>query len=273
MSFWGLFEENQSFYYLITLASFCLWAIGCWFLLPKTLAGRSDSWRITRQVVCSSQALWILGVLLSWGVVEETVSPRFGQFLAGLADLIAFSGFVMCIILLHRAANDLYLRDIARWLMNVLWIIVPAGLLAWSITIPTPGGGGPLSAGVSALGIMIFILLLPKYLILIIIAWSFLQMLSYNIWSKRHIRLLANRPERILSKQASMAGAAKEHLQHIEDARGAVLADDACVVCGYNLQGHAAGSVCPECGSDSRGRSQAIHPTPHEDEAGDIPLE
>ncbi|MCH2148727.1 MAG: hypothetical protein MK095_04775, partial [Phycisphaerales bacterium] len=161
----------------------------------------------------------------------------------------------------------------AKRLGSALWLVLPSGLVMSFLPVPTVGDTGFVSAGAFAV-IAISFLLLPIYTIAVILMLALIDLAGFGHWTMRHERFLRERPDRIAAKKAAMTGGA-QWLPVEDHGEGGA---ESCSNCGYDLQGHAEGATCPECGE---GKDAAIEYPPHrplspgvesEDEPDDIPL-
>ena len=249
-----------------------IWAVGSCLGMPRSLDAGSHIWRLLRLGSCVSQLLWPVSMVLAWGIAGD-VLPTGLNTIVGLLDFIAFLGFVVLLVQLERMTRDMALRTSAKRLGSALWLVLPSGLVMSFLPVPTVGDTGFVSAGAFAV-IAISFLLLPIYTIAVILMLALIDLAGFGHWTMRHERFLRERPDRIAAKKAAMTRGA-EWLPVDDHGEGGA---ESCSNCGYDLQGHAEGATCPECGE---GNDAAIEYPPHrplspgvasEDEPDDIPL-
>lgn len=241
-----------------------LWAASCWSMLPSTLDSGSPTWRSFRVGACVSQVLWPASFLLQWSIVSGSSTPGFAASIIGVFDFLAFCGFAVILILVHRIASDLYLRETARWLMNAIWIQIILGLFMLAIAGPMSASLGVAAVPGTGMRAISYFLVLPQVVILVILALALLEMLNFNLWARKHNRDLGGRLERVRSKQEAGGGFA--------GAKPETDRERACDSCGYDLRGLAPGIRCPECGTSEESVRPVIPPQPDPVNEDDIPL-
>ena len=209
----GLFPSLLPIYELGTLLALAAWSFGCWLALPSTLDAGSPTWKWFRISACAVQPLWIPAYLLAWAATLPAWSAAGGSglgamliFLAGLLNLIALAGLVTILVLMNRIAADLYLRDTARLLGNMIWIVIPVALLDWWFPYPAPGDEALFASNLGVFAtVIIFIVLLPLFIIPLVILLASVQLLNFSMWASRYSRQRAGREDRIQAKKAAMA--------------------------------------------------------------------
>lgn len=202
----GLLPSFLPIYELGTLLSLAAWSFGCWLAFPSTLDAGSPTWKWLRISACAVQPLWISAYLLAW--LATSLATGKGQviYLAGMLNLIALAGLVTILVLMNRIAADLYLRDTARLLGNMIWIVIPVALLDWWFPYPAPGGEALFASNLGVFGtVIIFIVLLPLFIIPLVILLASVQLLNFSMWASRYSRQRAGREDRIQAKKAAMS--------------------------------------------------------------------
>ena len=205
----GLFPASIPIYELGTLLSLAAWSVGCWLAFPDTLDAGSPTWKWFRISACAAQALWIPAYLLSWVEWSAAVGSGLGALLIFLADLLNFCallGLVTILVLMNRISADLYLRDTARLLGNMIWIVIPIALLDWWFPYPAPGHESLFASGLGMFGtVVIFIVMLPLIIIPLVILIASLQMFNFSVWASRNAQQRAGREDRIQAKKKALA--------------------------------------------------------------------
>lgn len=229
----GLFSSDLPIHELGTLAALLAWAAGCWFAVPSSVSAGSTVWVYARRVACSTQSLWIATYLLTWFVHVSSPRPMV-TILILLLGACAVLGLLVLLIMLCRMAGDLYLRDTAKLLGHMVWILLPVSLIDWWFPWPSPGGEALFDAPFGVIGtIVLLAVLLPLFIVPLVIGFASLQFLNFSLWSSRQARRRVGREERIRDKKDALQEEAVDDLPILETCEtcGAALVRGSCQAC------------------------------------------
>jgi hypothetical protein len=182
------------------------WAVGIWFMLPASLE-TGPEWRtMSRRVSRVSQFAWPLSMISTWAGVMDVIPAGSALVISTVLDLVAFTGFILIMVALGIMLRDMGMRFASKRLVAGMWILLPAGLLAMVMPVPTIAEPGFTLAAGRHVVIIMLILLLPHYTIAVIMILTLFDLVGYGHWAVRYDRSLADRPERIAAKKAAMDG-------------------------------------------------------------------
>ena len=185
------------------------WAFGVWLLFPRSLQTAQVWQDWLRCGARLSQFAWPLSMISTWAGVVDVLPSGLTLLVSTGLDLVAFAGFILIMVALGIMMNDMGLRFASKRLIAGMWILLPAGVLALVLPVPTIAEPGFTSAAGKHVVIMMLILLLPHYTIVVIMILTLFDLVGYGRWSVRYDRFLAERPDRIAAKQAAMDGGAE----------------------------------------------------------------
>lgn len=198
---YGLFTSSLPIYELGMLVTMAAWCAGCWLILPDSLDGGSAAWRVVRLAACGLQLLWIPAFAGSWVVAASSSTSSLLHFATDVLDALAFIGLMLILSLLSRIMFDLYLRDLARLLGNMIWIAIPIGLLDWWFPYPAPGGQPLFSSEFSFSSVAMCLVVLPLVLIPIVILFTCFRLLNHSLSAQQYVEGRIGREERIRKKR------------------------------------------------------------------------